>query len=125
MSTILLSINPTHVSNIFNKTKKYEFRKIKCKDDVSKILIYSTCPVKKVVGEAHVENILVDSPEILWKKTRRSAGIDKKFYESYFSGHNMAVAYELSDVKEYEEKKDLADYGLKTAPQSFVYIDDQ
>ena len=34
MCKILLSINPEHVENIFNGNKKYEYRKIKCKEKV-------------------------------------------------------------------------------------------
>lgn len=51
---MLISINPKHIENIFNGTKKYEYRKIKCKREIKKI-IYSTYPIMKVVGEAKVE----------------------------------------------------------------------
>ena len=64
MCSILISINPEHVENIFNGTKKYEYRKIKCKQDIDKIIIYSTSPIMKIVGEAKVEEILEGSPEI-------------------------------------------------------------
>ena len=50
MCVILLSINPNHVENILNGTKRYEFRKKVCKRHVDKILIYSTTPIMKVVG---------------------------------------------------------------------------
>ena len=43
---MLISINPQHVENIFNGTKKYEYRKIRCKQDVDKIIIYSTYPLE-------------------------------------------------------------------------------
>ena len=65
MCAILLSINPNHVENILNGTKRYEFRKRVCKRHVDKILIYSTTPVMKVVGEAEVEDVLVDVPEAI------------------------------------------------------------
>jgi predicted transcriptional regulator len=80
--------------------------------------------VKKVVGEAHVKEVIVDSPEALWEKTNKDAGINKKFYDSYFNGRNRAVAFELVNVKEYDNARDLSDYGVKSAPQSFVYVDD-
>ena len=50
MCKILLSINPEHVENILDGTKKYEYRKKSCKKDIDRIVIYSTHPVKKVVG---------------------------------------------------------------------------
>ena len=122
MCKILLSINPEHVENIFNGTKEYEFRKIKCKETVDKIIIYSTAPVMKVVGEAKVETVLEDSPEAIWEKTKKRSGIDKIFYQKYYEGRTRAVAYKLQDVIKYERPKDLSFYGISAAPQSFVYI---
>lgn len=83
MCEILLSINPEHVENIFKGNKKYEYRKIKCKRKIDKIIIYSTHPVMKVVGEAEVERIIEDSPKEVWKQTKQKAGIKKKFYDKY------------------------------------------
>ena len=57
MCKILLSINPQHVQSIFEGKKEYEFRKIQCKEEVDKIIIYATYPVMKVVAEVDVEEI--------------------------------------------------------------------
>ena len=122
MCKILLSINPEHVENIFNGTKEYEFRKIRCKETVDKIIIYSTAPVMQVVGEAKVESILEDTPEAIWEKTKKRSGIDKIFYQKYYEGRTRAFAYKLQDVIKYERPKDLSFYGISAAPQSFVYI---
>lgn len=122
VSNILLSINPEHVENIFNGTKKYEFRKVRCKEPVDKIIIYSTAPVMKVVGEAKVETILEDRPEAIWEKTKKKAGIDKRFFEKYYEGKIRAFAYKLGDIIMYEQPKELSYYGITTPPQSFVYI---
>jgi len=80
MCVILLSINPNHVENILNGTKRYEFRKKVCKRHVDKILIYSTTPIMKVVGEAEVEEVLVDNPEAIWKKTKTGPCLLALFY---------------------------------------------
>lgn len=122
MCKIILSINPEHVENIFNGNKKYEYRKNKCKQDVDKIIIYSTYPVKKVVGEAKVEKILEDSPDKIWKITNKESGINVKFFEKYYEGRKKAVAYKLTDIIQYSQPVKLEDYGLKVAPQSFAYI---
>ena len=58
MCNMLISINPQHVENIFNGTKKYEYRKTKCKIKPTKIIIYASSPIKKVVGEIIIEDIL-------------------------------------------------------------------
>ena len=103
MCKILLSINPEHVENIMNGEKLYEFRKIKCKEKVDKILIYSTSPVMKVVGEADVVDVIVNSPELVWNVTAKHSGITKNFFDAYFQNRDRAVAYKLGKIIKYKE----------------------
>ena len=124
MCAILLSINPIHVENIMNGTKRYEFRKKACKRHVDKILIYSTNPIMRVVGEAEVEDVLIDSPEVIWEKTEEKSGIDKSFFNQYYEIRDQAVAYKLKNVVKYASPKELKEYGISNAPQSFQYIED-
>lgn len=119
---ILISINPEHVQNIIIGIKKYEYRKIAAKQDISSIIIYETTPVKRIVAEAEIIDVLMCSPEELWKLTKVESGISKKFFDEYFEGREIAYAYKLGKVKVYDEPKTLMDYGIKAAPQSFVYI---
>lgn len=122
MCNMLISINPEHVENIFNGSKKYEYRKIRCKQDIDKIIIYSTYPIMKVVGEAKVEKILEDSPDNIWEETKKYSGIDLKFYQKYFKDRSKAIAYKLTNIEKYSDPKELSSYGIKSAPQSFVYV---
>lgn len=122
MCNMLISINPEHVENIFNGTKKYEYRKIKCKQKIDKMIIYSTSPVMRVVGEAKVEEVLEDSPEKIWEETGKYSGINKIFYNMYYKNKDKAVAYKLTNIIEYELPKELSLYGVKNAPQSFIYV---
>lgn len=122
---ILISINPEHVENIINGTKKYEYRKIAAKQDISSIIIYETTPVKRVVAEVEIIDVLMLSPEILWKKTHSESGISKEFFDQYFQNREIAYAYKLGRVKVYEIPRTLMEYGVKAAPQSFVYIQAQ
>lgn len=124
MCAILMSINPEHVENILCGKKIFEFRKRACKRKVDKIIIYSTNPVMKIVGEAEVEDVLVDYPSKIWRITRKQSGISKKFFDAYFKDRNEAVAYKLKNIVVYDIPKDLADLGVKTAPQSYQYIDE-
>lgn len=125
MCQILLSINPEHVKNIFNGTKKYEYRKIECKKKVDKIIIYCTSPVMRVVGEARVDEVLVDTPKTIWQETNEKSGIKKDFFDKYFNNRKKAIAFKLIEVIPYEEPRNLSDYGITYAPQSFVYITEQ
>lgn len=90
---------------------------------MDEILIYSTTPIMKVVGEAEVEDVLVDVPEAIWKKTKAKSGIDKKFFDRYYENRDQAVAYKLKNVIKYGKPKELKDYGVNSAPQSFQYIE--
>lgn len=119
---ILISINPKHVANIINGTKKFEYRKVAAKQDISSILIYETSPVKRVVAEAKIVDVLILSPNELWEETKEYSGITKKFFDEYFEGRNIAYAYKLGKVKVYKNPKSLLEYGIKSAPQSFVYL---
>ena len=123
MCTVLMSIKPEYVSNILNGKKKYEFRKNACKKEIEKMIIYSTSPISKVVGEARIEKVYIDTPTNIWQLTNKYAGINKEAYEHYYEGRNSAVAYKLSDVIRYDVPRRLEEYGLKNAPQSYYYIE--
>lgn len=119
---IVISINPEFVANIINGTKKFEYRKRAAKSDISSIIIYETVPVKKIVAEAKIVEVLCLDPEELWEQTKDQSGITKEFFDAYFKDRKMAYAYKLGKVKVYGEPKKLTDFGLRTAPQSFAYV---
>lgn len=119
---MLLSINPEHVDNILKGKKKYEFRKVRCREDINKIVIYSTSPIMKIVGEVEVLCILEFDPETLWNMTSTKSGITKEFYDRYYDGKDKAIAFKLGKVKKYRKPFELSDFGLKFAPQSFLYL---
>ncbi len=122
MSKMLLSINPEYVDEILRGTKRYEYRKTRCRDDVDRIIIYATSPMQEVVGEAKIAEIVEDSPLIVWRLTKTHGGVDYNFFRSYFKGKKKAVAYKLENVIEYSPHKSLTDYGLVSAPQSYCYV---
>lgn len=123
MCSVLMSINPKYVQDILSGKKYYEYRKKACKRTIDRIYIYSTVPIQKVVGEAEVESIIVDTPEKLWMITSNGAGIDKSFFDRYYEDREEAVAYKLVNVKEYKTPKTLYEIGIKKAPQSYQYIE--
>lgn len=122
MSQMLLSINPEHVKNIISGKKLYEFRKVRCRADIDKIIIYSTSPVMKIVAEAEIEDVIEDDVPTVWKITREFAGISYNYYRKYYKGKKKAVAYKLNKVIPYEEPRKLSDLGVTFAPQSFIYL---
>jgi len=120
---VLLSIKPKYAEMILNGEKHYEFRRTIFKEpSVTKIVIYASSPISRVIGEFEVDYILSLSPTKLWKKTMKYSGIDKKFYDSYFVGKDVGHAIKVKNVKRYSKQKDLKDFDVKRAPQSFAYI---
>lgn len=122
MCAILLSIKPEYVNSIMSGEKIYEYRKLKCRQDVDKIFIYSTNPVMKVVGEADVESVLEGTPNEIWEKTKKNSGVNKTFFDKYYQDKLLAIAYKLCNIRAYKNPKDLNDFGIKNPPQSFQYI---
>lgn len=121
MNKIIVSINPRHVNNIINGSKRYEYRTRIASKDVNKLLIYETAPTKKVVAEVDVIEILSLDPKTLWEQTKDYSGLSKEFFYEYFKNRSVAYAYKLGKVKVYDEPKSLIEFGLRTAPQSFTY----
>lgn len=123
MSKILVPIKPEYVDEILIGRKKYEYRKTRPKrDNIDKMIIYSTHPIMKVVAEVEIKRILEGTPEEIWKLTKEYSGISKGFYNKYYRDKATAVAYELGEIIRYEEPKNLIDIGINYIPQSFVYI---
>lgn len=122
MATILLSIKPEYVERIFVGSKRYEFRKHLPQKNVEKIIVYSTDPVQRVVGEVDVLGTISMKPTPLWEVTKDASGISRAKYRAYFRGCDTAYAFQLGQTRLYELPKKLEEIGIKSAPQSFVYI---
>ena len=122
MCTILLPIKPEYVGKIIDQSKLYEYRKKRCKQKVDKIVIYCTAPVKKIVAEVLVEDLISNSPSQLWNITKQYSGISKSKYMKYFENNDIAFAYKLGKVTKYEIPKTLEEIGINYYPQSYVYL---
>lgn len=122
METILISINPEYVEKIFAGTKKFEFRKRISNRSIDRIVIYSTAPIMKVVGEVQIVDRISSSPTELWERTKKFAGISRDKYRKYFKGCKVANAYQLGRVIEYNPPKELQEFNISSPPQSFMYL---
>jgi predicted transcriptional regulator len=120
---VLLSIKPEYAEKILNGEKKYEFRKrLFDHTSISKVIIYASSPISKIIGEFEVDYVLSLNIGELWGKTMRYSGVDKEFYDRYFSGKDIGHAIRVKKVKRYKRSLCLHDYGIQQAPQSFAYI---
>lgn len=120
---ILLSIKPEYVQEIFDGKKYYEFRKTIFKNkEVDTVLVYSTSPVKMIVGEFKIKSIVKDNPKKLWELSPNNTGISKEKFLNYFKNKDIGYAIEIGKYIKYKKPKELMELGIKVAPQSFIYI---
>lgn len=122
MSTILLPIKPEYAYKILSGDKKYEYRKSIAARDITRIVIYASSPVSKIIGEVSVSGHLKDSPEKIWDSTKEYSGITHEKYSIYFSRKKTAYAYCLKKAIRYSTPKSVEDFGLNYVPQSFAYL---
>ncbi|MCM3340593.1 ASCH domain-containing protein [Paenibacillus sp. MER TA 81-3] len=121
---VLLSIKPEFVEKIFSGEKKYEYRKsIFKKENIDTVVVYSTMPEGKIVGEFKIEAIIANRPDILWEKTKDASGISNLYFEKYFENRVEGYAIKISDPVLYDKPIDpKSEYKSFHAPQSFCYI---
>ncbi|MCK9579522.1 MAG: hypothetical protein M0Q92_03605 [Methanoregula sp.] len=122
---VLLSIKPKYVRSIIEGGKRYEFRKTIFKNrGIDLIYIYSSSPVKKIIGSFEVGEILEDHPRELWDNVKEYAGINDRDFFSYFEGKSRAFAIEIQNLQEFDEP--INPYETIPGfvpPQSYCYMD--
>ena len=121
---VLLSIKPEYAEKILNGEKKYEFRKVLPKNkSITKVIIYATMPIGKVIGEFEIAELISDSPSRLWERTAEFSGITPDFFQSYFEGKKTAHAIRVGRIRKYKKMKNLSDIlPSGTPPQSYWYV---
>ncbi len=122
MTKMILPIYPEYIDLIIKGKKKYEFRKFTCKKEVKTILLYATHPIKAIVGEAKILDIIKNTPENVWEMTKDFAGMSKEAFDIYYCDKKVAIAYELGNIKTYKTPKSLKDFNLDIVPRSFAYV---
>lgn len=119
---VLMSIKPKFVEKIFSETKTFELRKKIFKSSINTIVIYSSSPKKKVVGEIIIDKIISSTPKLLWKSYKNNLGISEKEYFKYYKNSKVAYAIKIKKVIKYKKELELKDFGIEKAPQSYQYI---
>lgn len=115
-----MSIKPEFLDKILTGEKQYEFRKSIFKQKVERIYIYSTYPVKKIVGYFEVDEIIHKSPGELWNSYSEVSGISRRDFFKYFKGREKGYAIKINNIKVFNNFIEIKDF---TAPQSFCYIE--
>lgn len=121
---ILLSIKPHYANKIFNKNKAYEYRRVIFKNkDIKKIIVYSSSPEQKVIGEFEIQEIISGCPKIIWEKTKHQSGITEDEFLSYSNNTKEIHAIKIKKAIRYKKPLSLIEnFKVKFPPQSFVYL---
>ena len=94
----ILSIKPIYANQILAGTKKVEFRKRKFKENVRRVYIYASVPVKQIVGYFTFTKMDEDTPANLWKKYKNVGGIAEKDFFNYYANNESGCALVIKTV---------------------------
>ena len=120
---VLLSIKPKYVNEMITGNKKYEFRKHIFKNrEIGKVYIYSSSPVRRIIGLFTLGEIIEDNPLNLWENYKAYSGMRKDEFFNYFNGKEKGFAIEIRDLHlfdvQIEPEMLFSDF---VPPQSFCY----
>ena len=122
---IILIIKPQFTNLIFSGHKTVEMRTKIGKEfvDGADIVIYSSSPVKAIVGLAKIDKIQYLQKKDILDEHLKSVCISKSFFDQYMEKREKCYLIHLRDVKKITHAislKELKNIGF-TAPQSFCY----
>jgi predicted transcriptional regulator len=123
---VLLSIKPKYANQILNGNKRYEFRKsVFNYRDLEMVYIYSSSPIKRIVGAFAIKSIIEKHPVQLWNECKDFSGIDEEDFFDYFRGKDKGFAIEIGDVEVFDPINPKDHIRNFVPPQSFCYTDKQ
>ncbi len=123
-NVVLLSIQPIFACAIERGEKTIEFRKQPFANNVKRVYVYSTSPVKRIIGYFQIKEIICDTPDNMWSKYHTVGSISRDKFFEYFKGHVRAFGILIQDYVHFKDYKDPKMYDIDfRAPQSFCYID--
>ncbi len=126
VDVILLSIMEVHAEDIFAGRKLFEFRRKLPLRIPRHVIVYASRGVGKIIGEFEVARVLTDTPDDLWTETSEFAGITRSHFDRYFTGLEVANAFEVFAPKRYAKPVDIRAIATSRGidfrpPQSFAY----
>lgn len=123
---VVLSIRPQYSEKIMQGRKTVELRR---RFPVSApggtmAYIYSTSPVRAMVGIAEIKDVLKLPVQQIWSEFEDTAFIQRSDFDSYFNGLEFGFALLFEEVKPFSRPIPLTELREKFGfepPQSFLY----
>ena len=102
---LLLSVKPDHAEKIMDGKKTIEIRRrFAAKWSRERVAIYSTSPVKALIGEATIQAVTNGSPKEIWERYGTRICCSHSEFLSYAEDCADLYALELSDAVPYMER---------------------
>jgi predicted transcriptional regulator len=122
----LVSVRPQYAAKILDGQKTVELRR-RFPDAGSvgaTVFIYSSSPVRALVGHARIKDVQRLSVSAIWKEHSDAACVSRKDFDRYFSGVKFGFAIVLGTVKPMTRvtASDLASQFGIVPPQSYRYV---
>ncbi len=123
---VVLSIKPIYSSKILDRRKTVELRRRFPVSAPSGTLayIYSTSPVKAMVGTASIKDVLKLPVEQIWREFENKAFIKRDRFVKYFEGLDYGFALVFDNARKFSRPLPLSElrerFGFEP-PQSFLY----
>jgi predicted transcriptional regulator/DNA-binding XRE family transcriptional regulator len=123
---VVLSIKPQYSEKIIAGSKTVELRRRFPVSAPNGTLayIYSTSPIRAMVGVAEIKDVLKLRVEHIWAEYEKSAFIKQADFEKYFEGLDFGVVVIFDDARAFERAIPLDELREKFGfepPQSFLY----
>lgn len=123
MALILIALQPSFAAAIYNRSKSFEFRRVKAKirpDD--RILVYESAPISRVTGEFNAGKVIYGkSSQILILEPDLGS---RAAAAQYLTGAEFCTAIEVVNPVKWEPSTKLGNLypGLRP-PQSYLFIE--
>src|SRR5258708_7921135 len=103
--------------------KLVEFRKVRMRKHIHKMIIYATAPVSAVVAVVTVVGVEEATPQLIWERFAEIGAISHEDFLAYYGDRVNAVAIRIANVTTLDNSVRLRDLCPQVrAPQSFVYL---
>ena len=104
MIDAIISIKPRHVENILSGKKTVELRTRGLNlPEGSRLWVYTTLPVGKVMLFAEIDFIDRRSPKEIWKKYGKDICITKKEFDEYTKDRDQVAAIGLRNIRQLDK----------------------
>lgn len=127
---IFVSIHPQYAEGILDGKKTIELRRRfpTLNGFKGRLLIYSTTPVKSVIGYAEIVDVHYLSIKDLWAEFKDEAQIQKIDFLDYFTGATHGYGVQLKNPIRFPKPLSIdylkQNYGI-IAPQSYRYLNEE